>query len=121
MERNLLKNWKRQLFDWISEMNSPYFKWSRLATIALTISLSFFVYSCSKKDEFCPVIDDLRNIDAIQVVNAFDESKITYFVDLHNSYQILVKKGQIDEAYSVLSTIGIKKKSEFQNSCKVVH
>ena len=74
-----------------------------------------------KKNEFCSVIDDLRKVDAVKVVNTFDYSKIAYFVDIHYGYQIFVKKDQIEEAYAVLTSIGINNRSDLQNSCKIVH
>ena len=101
-------------------MSTFFIKWNRPLLLALIISIIFIAYSFSKKDEFCSVIDDLRKVDAVRVVNTFDDSKIAYYVDLQNSYQILVVKGQVEKAYSVLSTIGIKNKSELQNGCKKI-
>ena len=102
-------------------MHNPFLK-ATLSPLSIFILLiAFLIISCSKKDEFCPVIDDLREIDAVKVVNTFDDSKIAYFVDLHNGYQILVKKDQVEQAYSVLSSIGIENQSALQTSCKIVH
>ena len=72
------------------------------------------------KDEFCPVIDDSRIVDSLAAVNKFNDSKISYFIDYQKSYQILVEKSQLNEAYIVLSSIGISTKSKYDSSCKVV-
>ncbi|REL27659.1 hypothetical protein DXX93_14575 [Thalassotalea euphylliae] len=101
-------------------MNNSFFKWDHLPTTFMLVII-FSVSSCSKKDEFCTVIDDLRKVDTVKVVNTFDDSKIAYFVDLQNSYQILVKKSQVEEAYKVLGTLGIKNRSKLKSTCKVVH
>ncbi|REL36245.1 hypothetical protein DXX92_13460 [Thalassotalea euphylliae] len=101
-------------------MNNAFFKWNHLPTIFMLVII-FSVSSCSKKDEFCTVVDDFRKVDTVKVVNTFDESKIAYFVDFQNSYQILVKRSQVEEAYKVLGTIGIKNRSKLQSSCKFVH
>lgn len=85
------------------------------------LSIPFLIYSFTMKDEFCPVIDDSRIVDTIAAVNKFNDSKISYFVDFQNSYQILVKKSQIEMAYVALSEIGINSRSEYQSMCKIVH
>ena len=87
----------------------------------LLSSLLLVVYSLSSKEEYCPVIDDLRKVDAIKAVNTFSLAKIHYFVDLQHSYQILVVKWQVEEAYAFLNNIGITARSHHQSSCKVVH
>jgi hypothetical protein len=94
-------------------------KVSLIAIFLLSIPLS--IYSFTKNDEFCPVIDDSRNVDTIAVVNKFNESKISYFVDYQHSYQILVEKSQLDVAYTALSNVGITARSNYQSMCKVVH
>jgi len=73
------------------------------------------------KDEYCFAIDDYRIVDTIAVINKFNGSNISYFVEYQNSYQILVKKSQIDVAYKALNELGIKTKSNYQSRCKVVH
>ncbi|MCO4798854.1 MAG: hypothetical protein KC484_06545 [Colwelliaceae bacterium] len=102
-------------------MTTKLSKW-KVSLIAISLlSIPLFIYSFTMKDEFCPVIDDSRIIDTIAVVNMFNESKISYFVDYQNSYQILVEKSQLDEAYNALSVFDIKTKSNYQSMCKVVH
>lgn len=96
-------------------------KWKWMLGIALISSVLSAVYLLSLKDEYCPVIDDLSEINAIKAVTAFNRSKIHYFVDLQHSYQILATKWQVEEAYTVLNKIGITARSKHQASCKVVH
>ncbi len=96
-------------------------KWKVTLSVLLLSLLLLVVYSLSSKEEYCPVIDDLREVDAIKAVNTFNNSKIHYFVDLQHSYQILVVKWQIEEANTALNNIGITVRSRHQSSCKVVH
>lgn len=96
-------------------------KW-KVSLIAISIlSIPFLIYSFTMKNEFCPVIDDSRTVDSIAAVNKFNDSRISYFVDYQNSYQILVEKSQLEEAYIALGDIGIKTRSSYQSMCKVVH
>lgn len=97
---------------------------SKLKVTLSALLLSLFllvVFSVSSKEDYCPVIDDLRKVDAIKAVNTFNHSKIHYFVDLQHSYQILVVNWQVEEAYAALNNIGITVRSHHQSSCKVVH
>lgn len=96
-------------------------KWKVTLSVLLLSLLLLVVYSLSSKEEYCPVIDDLREVDAIKAVNTFNNFKIHYFVDLQHSYQILVVKWQIEEANTALNNIGITVRSRHQSSCKVVH
>ncbi len=96
-------------------------KWKVLLIVIFVFSMSSVIYSFTIKDEFCPVIDDSRIVDSIAAVNKFNDSKISYFVDFQNSYQILVEKSQLEDAYIALSSIGITTRSKHQSSCKVVH
>lgn len=96
-------------------------KWKVILSALLLSLLLLVVYSLSSKEEYCPVVDDLRKVDAIKAVNTFNHSKIQYFVDLQHSYQILVVKWQVEEAYAALNKIGITTRSHHQSSCKVVH
>ena len=89
--------------------------------VLFAIVLFMIIYSLLSKDQYCPVIDDLRVVDTITVVNTFNQTKIAYFVDLQNSYTILVKKSQVDAAYTILANLGIKEKSIKPSGCKVVH
>ena len=93
-------------------------KW-KIIIILFTI-VSSVAYSLTIKDEFCPVIDDSRIVDTIAAVNKFNDLKIYYFVDYQKSYQILVEKSQLDEAYIALSIIGITLRSKHDASCKFV-
>lgn len=86
-----------------------------------TLPISFLIYSLTLTSEFCPVIDDTRIVDTVVAVNKFNDTKISYFVDFQNSYQILVDINQIDVAYVALNEIGIKTRSNYQSVCKVVH
>lgn len=96
-------------------------KWKIILGLIIFTAVLSASYSLIKKDEYCPVIDDLRDVDTIKIVNAFNHSQIHYFVDLQHSYQILAVKWQVEEAYSVLNNLGIKVRSEHQSSCKIVH
>lgn len=102
-------------------MKIQFIKWNRLLLTILVLLIVVLSIHSFENDEYCTVIDDLREIDAVKVVNTFDHSKIAYFVDLHNGYQILVKKNQIKEANSVLTSVGINNKSELQISCKLIN
>lgn len=102
-------------------MEKQFIKLSWLIPATLALLGLFIVNSCSKKQEFCSVIVDLRKIDAVKVVNTFDQSKVAYYVDLHNGYQILVAKSQVQEAYLVLASIGIEHQVESQTECRSVH
>jgi len=102
-------------------MVSMLSKWKISLIIICLIPIPFIIYSFTIKDEFCPVIDDSRIVDTIAAVNKFNDSKVSYFVDFQNSYQILVEKSQIELAYVALSDVGIKTKSNYQSMCKIVH
>jgi hypothetical protein len=73
------------------------------------------------EEEFCPIIDDLREVDTIKVVNTFDHAKVAYFVDLHNSYQILVKASHMERAHETLNNIGIAQQNIPLNQCRAVN
>lgn len=95
-------------------------KWKVILTVIFLLVVSSVVYSFTMNDEFCSVIDDSRVVDSIAVVNKFNDSKVSYYVDYQKSYQILVEKSQIDEAYIALISIGISTRSKYDSNCKVV-
>ena len=87
---------------------------------SLLLVVCIVVFARTDKPLFCVVIEDSRTVDTISAVNAFDHEKIRYFVDFRNSYQILVKKSDVDRSLVVLAAIGIEAGSLADRQCKYI-
>ncbi len=101
-------------------MFKSFLIWKYAGIGLLAIFVLSFVQFVSAKTEYCAVINDFREVDAVKISQAFNNSKIAYFFDFQHSHQILAKKSQIQDAFEVLTSIGIIATNEFQGTCKML-
>lgn len=102
-------------------MLKSFITWKFAVAILLTFSVFGVLNATVLQDRYCPVIDDFRIYDTSLISDTFNKGKIAYYVDFQQSHQILVEQSQVNDAYELLSNLGIANRSNLTASCRVVH
>lgn len=94
MDDNLNKN---------SELTAKDYK--LLAVLAISVIIAILIIKWSREPEYRPLVQDMRLVDAVKIVDALDLEEIPYKADIKN-HILYVSEERSDEARIALARVG---------------